>query len=484
MPPARRPLPAGDMLIGGTWVDKSTIGRVAHVNPSTGKEQGSFVLGGRAEIDQAVTAARDAFPAWRMTPVHLRRDLLLRLAQLIQAHDEEFGVIGALESGRLYAPGSAFLASQYFSYYAGWVDKIAGQSAPAGLDTLDYVLFDPCGVVGVIIPWNGPLTSIGMKVAPALAAGNCIVLKPPDLAPYAALRFGELCQEAGFPPGVVNVVAGGVEAGEALVRNPGVNKITFTGGRRAAQAVMDAAAENLTPVLLELGGKSPSIVFADADLRRAGTLAAILSLSVNAGQGCVLPTRLLVQDSVYDEVVDQVVATARSFQLGDPLTEGTTMGPVISQAACERILSFVDRARRQAEGELLTGGARAGGDLADGFFVEPTVFCDVDNTSPLAQEEIFGPVLAVTRFHDEHEAVALANDSDYGLGAFVYTRDLPRAHRMAAALDAGMVAINGMSPMLPTMPFGGNKQSGFGREGGRAGLDEFLVTKNVLISLR
>jgi aldehyde dehydrogenase (NAD+) len=484
MPPAPCALPPGGMLIGGVWVEESTLGRAAHLNPSTGKEQGTFVLGGRAEIDQAVTAARDAVAAWRTMPVHLRRDVLLRLAQLIAAQDEEFGVIGALESGRLYAPGSTFLASQYFSYYAGWVDKIAGSSMPGGPGSLDYVLLQPCGVVGVIIPWNGPLTSIGMKLAPALAAGNCIVLKPPELAPYAALRFGELCQEAGLPPGVVNVVPGGIEAGEALVRHPGVAQITFTGGIGAARAVMEAAAETLTPVLLELGGKSPAIVFEDADLSRAATLAAVLALSVNAGQGCVLPTRLLVQDSIYDEVVERVLATARSFRLGDPLTEGTTMGPVISEAACERILSIVDRARRQAEGTLLTGGSRAGGDLADGFFVEPTVFGDVDNTTPLAQEEIFGPVLAVVRFRDEDEAVALANDSDYGLGAFLYTRDLARAHRMAAALDAGMIAVNGMSPMLPTMPFGGIKQSGFGREGGRAGLDEFLVTTNVHVSLR
>jgi aldehyde dehydrogenase (NAD+) len=472
------------MLIGGDWVDESTLGRAAHINPSTGKEQGTFVLGGQAEIDQAVTAARGAVGAWRAMPVHLRRAVLLRLAQLIAAHDEEFGVIGALESGRLFTPGSTFLASQYFSYYAGWVDKIAGTSGPGRDGSLDYALFAPCGVVGVIIPWNGPLTSIGMKLAPALAAGNCVVLKPPELAPYAALRFGELCQEAGFPPGVVNIVAGGGEAGDALVRHAGVAKISFTGGIRAAQAVMEAACENLTPVLLELGGKSPAIVFEDADLRRAGTLAAVLSLSVNAGQGCVLPTRLLVQDSVYDEVVDRVVATARSFRLGDPLTEGTTMGPVITGTACERILAIVERARLKGEGTLLIGGARAGGDLADGFFVEPTVFGDVDNTTALAQEEIFGPVLAVVRFRTEDEAVALANDSVYGLGAFVYTKDLARAHRMAAALDAGMVAINGMSPMLPTMPFGGIKQSGFGREGGRAGLDEFLVTTKVHISLR
>jgi aldehyde dehydrogenase (NAD+) len=474
-------LPNGSMLIDGDWVTESDHGRRDHVNPATGKVQAHFVLAGKNEIDHAVGAARRALPSWRAMPAHVRRDHLLRLAALITEHDEELGVIAARESGRIFAPGTAFLAAQYFSYYAGWADKDRGITR-AGR-SLEYSLLEPRGVIAVIIPWNGPLSSIGMKVAAALAAGNTVVLKPPELAPFAALRFGELCERAGLPRGVVNVVPGGTDAGEALVRNPDVALITFTGGLPTARRVMEGAAANLTPVLLELGGKSASIVFADADLDRAGQLAAILALQVNAGQGCCLPTRLLVQGSVYAQVVERAVATAEALRPGDPLHAGTGMGPVISAEACERILAVIERSRRKKHGELLTGGGRVGGALADGFFLQPTIFSGVDNNSPLAQEEIFGPVLSISPFDDEAEAIRMANHSDFGLGAYVYTRDVARAHRVGAALDSGMVAINGMSPMLPTMPFGGVKNSGFGREGGREGLEEFLRPKHVSISL-
>jgi aldehyde dehydrogenase (NAD+) len=287
-----------------------------------------------------------------------------------------------------------------------------------------------------------------------------------------------------MPPGVLNVIPSGAAGGEALVRNAAIAKVSFTGGLSTARKVAEAAAENLTPVVLELGGKSASIIFDDADLSRAGRLAAILSLQVNAGQGCCLPTRLLVQNNVYDEVVDHVVTTARSLKLGNPLHEDTSMGPVISASAADRILAVVGRACRDKHGVLLTGGGRAGGALSDGFFVEPTVFGDVDNNSPLAQEEIFGPVLSIERFETDQEAIRLANRSNYGLGAFVYTRDVRRAHRTAAQLEAGMVAINGMSPMLPTMPFGGMKQSGYGREGGWVGMAEFCRTKELIVGLR
>jgi acyl-CoA reductase-like NAD-dependent aldehyde dehydrogenase len=478
-------LPKGAMLVDGSWVEDSGPGRTDHINPATGKPQASFVLGGPQDIDRAVDAARRALPAWRATPAHARRDLLLRISAALSLHDEQLGLISAVESGRLYTHGSTFLAAQFFSYYAGWADKQFGSTRySADGSTLEATLLEPCGVVAVIIPWNGPLTSIGMKVAAVLASGNTVVLKPPELAPFAALRFAELCQEAGLPPGVLNVVPAGAAGGKSLVRNPDVAKISFTGGISTARKVAAAAAEHLTPVLLELGGKSASIVFDDADLVRAGRLAAILSLQVNAGQGCCLPTRLLVHAPVYDEVVDTVVATAQSLKLGDPLKEGTTMGPVISGAAVERILGVVDHANKGAHGALLTGGARAEGELANGFFIEPTVFANVDNDSPIAQEEIFGPVLSITRFETEEEAVSLANRTNYGLGAFVYTRDVRRAHRTAAALDSGMVAINGMSPMLPTMPFGGVKQSGFGREGGWTGMAEFLRRKELVLNLR
>jgi acyl-CoA reductase-like NAD-dependent aldehyde dehydrogenase len=479
------PLPDGAILVGGAWVDYSGPGRIDHINPATGKPQGSFVVGGPEEINAAVDAARRALPAWRSMPAHARRGLLLRVAAALTQDDERLGLIAAVESGRLYIRGSTFLAAEYFRYYAGWTEKRLGfaKYSPDGT-SMTAAIREPCGVVAVIIPWNGPLTSIGMKVAPALASGNTVVLKPPELAPFAALRFAELCQEVGMPPGVLNVIPSGAKGGEALVRNAAVAKVSFTGGLSTARKVAEAAAENLTPVVLELGGKSASIVFDDADLSRAGRMAALLSLQVNAGQGCCLPTRLLVQNNVYDEVVHHVVTTARSLRLGDPLDEGTSMGPVISARAADRILAVIERACSDEHGILLTGGGRAGGALSDGFFVEPTVFGDVDNESPLAQEEIFGPVLSIERFETDQDAVTLANRSNYGLGAFVYTRDIRRAHRTAAELEAGMVAINGMSPMLPTMPFGGMKQSGYGREGGWVGMAEFCRTKELIVGLR
>jgi aldehyde dehydrogenase (NAD+) len=324
---------------------------------------------------------------------------------------------------------------------------------------------------------------MGQKAVPALAAGNTVVAKPPELAPFGAYLFAELALEAGLPPGVLNVVAGGAEAGEALVRHPGVDKISFTGGGTVARRVMTLAAETLKPVALELGGKSANILFPDADLDVAVPMAAMLGVQLLSGQGCALPTRLYVHDTIYDEVVARLVPFAETFRVGDPLDRRTQMGPVITEAAVDRILGMISRAV-DGGATLHTGGTRLGGDLAGGYFLAPTVLGDVEHGSEIAREEVFGPVLSILRFSDEAEVIAKANDSRYGLAAYVHTRDLGRAHRMAHAIDAGSISINGMSGMSPTTPFGGYKQSGFGREGGRAGIEEWLHAKNVFIGLQ
>lgn len=480
-------LPANHMLIGDNWITESRGGTFQHVNPSTGKVQSTIPLAGREEMDSAVGAARAAMPLWRDYTPNERRDVLLRIAALLREHTDELASIATLENG---AP-SCFtpvlcgeLPAEYFTYYAGWVDKLCGELIPVyPMKALDYTRAEPYGVVAVIIPWNGPLTSIGQKVAPALAAGNCVVLKPPELAPFTSIRFAELCREAGLPPGVLNVVPGGAEGGDALVRHPGVDKISFTGGGATAHKVLQAASENLTPVVLELGGKSANIVFEDADLDKAITMAVQVGIATLSGQGCVLPTRLLVQDTVYDEVVEQVVDLSESLTVGDPWQPDTMMGPVISAGHCSRIEDTIKRAQSEGAGRLLTGGQRLGGDLADGYFLPPTVFGDVDNRSHLAQEEIFGPVLSVIKFGSESEAVSLANDTKYGLGAFLHTSDVTRAHRVAADLEAGYVGVNGFPLMPPNAPFGGVKQSGHGREGGLEGLREFVRTKNIYVEL-
>jgi acyl-CoA reductase-like NAD-dependent aldehyde dehydrogenase len=371
------------------------------------------------------------------------------------------------------------MAAEYFSYYAGWVDKIEGRSIPVGPGALDYTRMEPYGVVAAVIPWNGPTVAAGMKVAPALAAGNCVVLKPSELGPIAALRFAEICLEAGLPPGVLNVVPGRAEAGEALIRHHGVDKISFTGGVATARHVMAAAADRLTPLTMELGGKSAAVVFADANLEAAAQIAVMTSIGSLSGQGCVLPTRMVVASSVYEEVQAIVVRLVSELIVGDPFSEGAQVGPVINETACDRILGVIDQARADGAGNLLIGGHREGGGLANGYYVAPTVFGEVDNDSSLAQEEIFGPVLCLERFADESEAVRLANDTKYGLGALIFTRDFSRAHRLAASLDAGFIGINAFPPMPANAPFGGVKQSGFGREGGEAGLHEFLRVKNV-----
>jgi acyl-CoA reductase-like NAD-dependent aldehyde dehydrogenase len=476
-------LAARGHIVGDGRSTGDSGGVYAHHNPATGVLQAEVALGGRVEIEAAVAQARDTRATWRAVPMGERIAILHRLADLLEEHDDEACAINALDNG---TPASAMRSGAYTAawtrYYAGWIDKLDGEVVPVGDDALDVVLPEPYGVIGAIVPWNGPMMGMGQKAVPALAAGNTVVVKPPELAPFGALRFAELALEAGLPPGALNVVVGGAVAGDALVRHPGVDKVSFTGGCATARSVMAAAAETLTPLTFELGGKSANIVFPDADLDVATSMAAMLGTVLLSGQGCALPTRLYVHDDVYDEVVSRVVTQVERVHIGDPFDPSVLMGPVVSEAACLRILGVITRAVDEGAGKLLTGGERLGGALADGYYIAPTVFGDVDHDSSLAREEIFGPVLSVLRFHDEEEVVARANDSDFGLSAYVHTRDGARAQRVARRLEVGTVIVNGFPGMSPGAPFGGVKQSGFGREGGRAGIEEFVRRKNIVFS--
>lgn len=474
--------PSGALLIGDTRPDGA--GRMDHTNAATGRVQASFALAGPDEVDAAVRTARGAAAAWAAWDPVERRNVMNRLADLLDEARPELTLLTALETGTPVGTGSGGRrAAEYLRYYTGWIDKITGDTVPVpGQQGLDYTVMEPVGVVAVLIPWNGPLTSIGQKVGPALAAGNTVVLKPSEVAPFAALRFGELCLEAGVPSGVINVVPGDAVAGRALVSNPGVDTVSFTGSPATGRAVMAAASATLTPVVLELGGKSALVAFADADVDTVVATAVRVGIVLGAGQGCVLPTRLMAEAPIYDEVLDKVVAFADGIALGDPLDPDTVMGPVVSAEHRDRIVKVIERAGAENAGRLVLGGGRPGGDLADGAYVEPTVFGDVDPDSHLAQNEVFGPVQSVLRFEGEDEALRMANGTRYGLGGFVFTNDLGRAHRVAAGFEAGYVGVNAFPNLPPTAPFGGVKESGFGREGGRAGLDAFLRIKNVFVS--
>ena len=478
--------PRPGLLIGDKLVTDATGGEYEHEYPATGKPTLRVPLAGAAEVDAAVQAARAAVPEWRSWTVNRRRDVMLRFAALAREHEEHIRRLAVFENGTPIRMAETFVPAMVdgFTYNAGWADKVGGDViATWPVPAFDYTLIEPYGVVGIIIPWNGPVPSLGMTMAPALAAGNTVVLKPSRPAPFSPLLVGQLLLEAGFPPGVVNIIPGGPEAGDALVRHPGVDKIHFMGSSAVAKDVLAAALTNLTPTSLELGGKSANIIFADADLDAAAELA-VSAVVLMSGQACLIGTRVLIEEAVYDDVVERCRAKVEEITIGDPTLPSTRMGPLISQGACDRVLGFVERAKANKEGRLVIGGYRLGGDLADGYFVAPTIFADVDNDSDLAQREIFGPVIALHSFSTEAEALSVANDHRYGLAAYVQTNDIKRAHRLAAALEAGAVWINGF-PGAPAVavPFGGIKHSGYGRLGGLAGIQEFSRPKNVWTAL-
>lgn len=479
------PLHSGALLIGGERITAASGGSYDHLYPASGLCNATIPMAGASEVDRAVESAWEAQRLWCSYPVDRRRDLLFDLADVVRDHFAELAELNVHDYGVPIAmAGNSFLTERFIRYYAGYADKAHGTSTPvSGAFDVNIVEREPYGVVGVIAPWNGPLVVIGAAVAPALAAGNAVIIKPSELAALAPLRFGELCLEAGLPAGLVNVLPGGPEAGGAMARHPRIRKIHFTGGNSTARKVVQAASENLTPVTAELGGKSAFLVFADADIDQAATVAAFQGPITQAGQSCACAARILVESSIYDSFIEKFVAAVEAAKIGDPLRPDVMLGPVITEAAANRILEIVADAVSTKAGELVTGGTRLRGELATGFFVEPTVFSHVDNHSALAQTETFGPVVSVIPFADESAAVDVANNTRYGLNAFIRKTDLERAHRVARQLEAGSVWVNRHSDIEPQAPYGGYKQSGFGRTGGIEGLHEFLQVKNIRIGM-
>ncbi len=475
------------LWIGSEWADAEDGGRFATVNPATDEVIAEVAEGRAADIDRAVRSARAAFTdsTWRRMNPHKRSRLLWKLADLVEANADELGLLETQDNGKPYfearridVPGAA----QTLRYYAGLADKVQGDTVPVPGPFLNYTLREPVGVVGAIIPWNFPLSMAAWKVAPALACGNTVVLKPAEQTPLTALRFGELAAEAGFPAGVLNVVPGfGETAGAALVRHPGVDAISFTGSTEVGRIIMREAAATLKKVSLELGGKSPNIVFADADLRVAAK-GASMGVFYGKGEVCAAGSRILVESAVHDEFVDGLKGLAAKATVGDPMAPTTRLGAIVSEEQLDRVMGYIESGRRDGA-NLVAGGDRVKVN-GRGNFVTATVFSEVDPAMTIAREEIFGPVAAVIPFDDVDDAVAMANDSLYGLAAGVWTRDIGKAHRMAAEIDAGTVWVNTYNQYSPASPFGGYKESGFGRDLGlQSALEKYTQLKSVWVAL-
>ncbi|MFW7344074.1 aldehyde dehydrogenase [Pollutimonas sp. H1-120] len=475
------------MYIDGRYIDGSSGQFFVSENPYTGKPWAEMPRGNQADVEAAVQAAHKAYTQgdWsRLTPTQ-RGALLRKLGDLVARDAEKLAATEVRDNGKLFAEmrGQLNYIPQWFYYYGGLADKIQGTVIP--LDKPGYFNFtrnEPLGVVAVITPWNSPLMLTAWKIAPALAAGCTVVIKPSEFTSASMLEFASLFEEAGFPPGVVNVVTGfGNEVGSPLIEHPLVRKISFTGSDRTGKAINVAAAEHFKHVSLELGGKSPNIVFADANMDDAvnGAISGIFSAT---GQTCIAGSRLLLQESIHDAFMEKLLALAKTARMGDPMASDTQVGPITTRPQYDKVLSYIDIAQKDGARLALGGKPGTRPECGNGWFVEPTIFIDVKNDMRIAQEEVFGPVLSVIKFKDEQDAVSIANDSCYGLGAGVWTSDIGRALRMSEKIQSGTVWVNTYRAVSVMSPFGGYKHSGLGRENGIDAIREYLQTKSVWIN--
>jgi aldehyde dehydrogenase (NAD+) len=475
---------ATKLLINNQWVNSASGKTFPTINPSTGEEICQISEADAPDVDRAVKAARAAFHGkWRKMPAAQRGVLINKLADLIEKHADELAKLEALDNGKPYSVARAAdlpLTVACFRYYAGWADKVQGKTIPISGNYFCYTKLEPVGVVGQIIPWNFPLLMFAWKLAPALATGNTIVMKPAEQTPLTALRVGELILEAGFPEGVVNILPGyGPTAGSAISNHMDVDKVAFTGSTEVGHLIMQAAAKtNLKRVTLELGGKSPNIVFADADMDQA-IEGAHFALFFNQGQCCCAGSRLFVEESVYDEVVEKSAARARKRKVGDPFDPTVEQGPQVDSDQFDKIMGYIDSGKKDGA-KLVCGGGRVGD---RGYFIEPTVFADVQDNMKIAEEEIFGPVLSIIKFKTIEEVVERANNTMYGLAAAVWTKDITKAHAIANSVRAGTVWVNCYDVFDAAAPFGGFKQSGIGRELGEYGLQQYTEVKTVTVKL-
>lgn len=472
------------LLINGKWVPAKSGKTFATINPANEEVLALVAEGDKADVDEAVKAARKAFEEgqWPGMSPHQRARYLFKIADLIEAHGEELAELITLENGKPITESDAEVVRTVdaFRYYAGWATKFYGETNPSDPGFFNYTLREPVGVCGQIIPWNGPLSAISWKVGPALAFGNTLILKPAEQTPLVALRAGELFLAAGLPEGVVNIITGfGETAGAAIASHPDIDKVAFTGSTEVGKLILRASAGNLKRVSLELGGKSPNVIFPDADMEQAARISAT-GIFRNQGQVCCAASRMFVQERVYDEFAERLAKRAGEIKLGQPLDRQTTMGPLVSQEQYERVLGYLSLARQEGA-SAKTGGER--GPQDKGYFVKPTVYTGVKNNMRIAREEIFGPVAVVIPFRDENDAVLQGNDTTYGLAAGVWTKDVSRAHAVARKLRAGSVWINCYNMIDPISPFGGYKQSGFGRELGRHSIELYTQIKSVYVKL-
>ncbi len=482
---SRIPITATKLLIGNRWVEAASGKTFPTINPATGEEICRVAEADTEDVDRAVKSARTAFEhgPWRRMAAAERGLLLHRLADLIEKHADELARLEALDNGKpsgVARSADLPLTIACYRYYAGWADKIQGRTIPISGNYFCYTRLEPVGVVGQIIPWNFPLLMQAWKLAPALACGNTVVLKPAEQTPLTALRVGELILEAGFPEGVVNILPGyGPTAGQAIARHMDVDKVAFTGSTEVGHLIMEAAAQtNLKRVTLELGGKSPNIVFADADLDKA-VEGAHFALFFNQGQCCCAGSRLFVERQAYDEFVNRSTDRAKRRKVGDPFDPDTEQGPQVDQDQFNKVMSYIEAGRREGA-KLMCGGERAGD---RGYFVQPTVFAGVEDEMKIAREEIFGPVMSIIPFDTIDEVVERSNRTAYGLAAAVWTRDISKAHAIAGSVRAGTVWVNCYDVFDAAAPFGGFKQSGMGRELGEYGLQQYSEVKTVTVAM-